>query len=143
MVNHFLTDVDVYRNSPFYGQMLSTNPALRLILQAEGLQVVRLYQARVGRKTGRLMASAEAWVEIGGHENDRQIGKVTIADSSVAGDWKGKPFYYGVFHESGTDGGRSGRGRGSKRAKRRKTESRGPKPGYHELREVAQEWRGI
>ena len=142
MANYnFLEDVQVYRRIPYYGNLLKTNPALRLILHSEAIEVVRLYQARVGRKTGRLQASAEAHVAMGGQQNDRQIGKVTIADKSVVADWKGRPFYYGVLHEAGTDGGRSGKGMGSKRAPRRKTEGRGPKPGYHELREVAEEWR--
>lgn len=143
MDSHFLHDVQVYRNIPYYSNMLKSSVGLETLLYAEGVQVVRLYQARVGKKTGRLQASAENFVTLGGHENDRQIGKVTIADRGVAGTWKGKPFYYGVFHESGTDGARSGAGMGSKRAKRRKGENRGPKRGYHELREVAQEWRGI
>lgn len=135
---HFLYDINVHNNSPAYAIALNS-PVLATLLGEKSLEVVRLYQARVGKKTGRLAASADAGVRVGGKRNDRIIGAVTIADQSVVSEWKGKPFYYGVFHEEGTDGAMSGRG--SRRAKRRKTESRAPKGGYHELREVATEWR--
>lgn len=138
--NNYLHDINIYKTSLAYSEAL-VSPKLAFLLGNEALNVVRLYQSRVGKKTGRLAASADAKVRMGGHANDRLIGAVTIADESVVADWKGKPFYYGEFHEEGTDGGSSGRG--SKRAKRRKSESRLAKPGYHELRQVAQEWRSI
>lgn len=138
--NNYLSDINIYSNSMAYSEALFS-PKLDFLLGNEALNVVRLYQSRVGKKTGRLMASADAKIRVGGHANDRNIGVVTIANDSVVADWKGKPFYYGEFHEEGTAGGRSGKG--SKRARRRNSDGpRAPKPGYHELREVAQEWRG-
>lgn len=127
---HFLHDVNVYNTSPAYAVALNS-VGLSALLQTKSLEVVRLYQARVGKKTGRLAASADSQVRIGGKANDRIIGVVTIADDTVVSEWKGKPFYYGEYHEEGT--------LRSKRAKRRTR--RGPRKGYHELREVAQEWR--
>ena len=148
---HFLHDVDVYRTSPAYFVAMNSVPMSRL-LQRKSLEVVRLYQAQVGKKTGRLAASAEANVRIGGKQRDRLIGVASINDESVQAEWKGQPFYYGVYHEAGTDGAESGgstqdNGRiyrgGSKRARRRKADgARGPKPGFHELRRAAQQWRG-
>jgi hypothetical protein len=132
--NNYLHDISINATSAAYSEALFS-PKLAFLLSNEALNVVRLYQSRVGKKTGRLMASAEANIRVGGHANDRNIAAVTIADENVVADWKGKPFYYGEFHEEGT--------LNSKRAKRRKSEARAPKPGYHELRQVAQEWRSI
>lgn len=148
---HFLYDVEIRRNSPAYYVAMNSVPMARL-LQRKSLEVVRLYQAQVGKKTGRLAASAEAKVRVGGHNRDRLIGVASINDESVQAEWKGKPFYYGVYHEAGTDGAESGgsydnRGRmyrgGSKRARRRRADgARGPRPGFHELRRAAIQWRG-
>jgi hypothetical protein len=134
----FLHDINVYRNSAAYPLALNS-PVLAGLLSEKAVEVVTLYRARVGRKTGRLRDSAGgggangSYVRVGGKKNDRIIGVVTIADNTVVADWKGKPFYYGEYHEEGT--------LNSRRAKRRTSEGRRPRPGYHELREVAQEWR--
>lgn len=130
---HFLDDISVKKNSPGYQEMLNS-PVLGSLLELKALEVVRLYQARVGKKTGKLAASAEGFTRAGGgHKRDRLVGVVTVADETVASTWKGKPFYYGEYHEEGT--------LNSKRASRRKGASRLPRRGYHELRQVAQEWR--
>lgn len=131
----FLRNIEISRNSPAYRIMLNS-PELNGLLRKKGMELVRLYQARVGKKTGRLRDSASFSIRSGGgiktKVKDRIIGVVSIADESVVSEWKGKPFYYGVYHEQGT--------LNSKRAKRRKR--RGPKPGYYELREAAHLWRG-
>ena len=131
MVN-FLHDINVYRTSPAYTVALNSVPLSRLLLR-KGEELVVLYQGRVGRKTGKLRASADANVRVGGKLNDRIVGVVTVADNTTVADWKGKDFYYGEYHEEGT--------LNSRRAKRRTSEARRPRPGYHELREVAMEWR--
>jgi hypothetical protein len=134
MADSFLTDVEIYRNAPAYSRILKS-PSLGIMVYGKAQEVVRLYQARVGKKTGRLAASAEAKVRMGGQSNDRIIGVASINDSSVQAEWKGKPFYYGVYHEQGT--------LNSKRARRRNPDgARGPRPGYYELRRAAQQWRG-
>lgn len=127
---HFLTDIELKQNN-FATSMMLNSPALAMFCRAKAVELVRLYQARVGKKTGRLAASADASVRVGGHRMDRVIGVVTINDESVVAEWKGKPFYYGVYHEQGT--------LNSKRAKRRSR--RLPRSGYYELRESAQMWR--
>lgn len=139
---NFLHDIKTkqYMNSPAYRIALNS-PGLATILYKKSLEVVRLYQAQVGKKTGRLAASAEAKVRIGGKQKDRIIGVASINNASVVSEWKGQPFYYGLYHEAGTDGALSGKG--SRRARRRKADgSRGPRSGYHELRRAAQQWRG-
>lgn len=121
----FLYDIKIKRNLPYYAQ-LRTSPTLSLLLQQKSLELVRLYQARVAVKTGRLRASAEAHTPaLGGKRNDRLVGKVTIAGPQVKADrlWRGAPFYYGELHEEGSP---------SKRDRF---------PGAHELREAAQQWR--
>lgn len=129
----FLHDIKVRRRSPAYYEALVSMP-LQALLEFKSVELVRLYQARVGKKTGRLAASAAAQVRLGGKRNDRAVGVVTIADETVASTWKGQPFYYGEYHEEGT--------MNSRRAKRRKADgARGPRRGYHELREAANEWR--
>lgn len=143
MADNFLHDVKVYRNIPAYTQIMSASPLLDVRLYNLAVELAVLYRAKVGVKTGKLRASAEANIRQGGHNMDRTIGVVTIANSGVVAEqpWRGKPFYYGVYHEEGTDGGASGKG--SKRAKRRKADGpRGPVAGYHELRQAAHEWRG-
>lgn len=127
----FLRDIQIRQNSPAFRIMLNS-PELNGVLRKKAVELQRLYQARVGKKTGRLGDSASVSIRTGGKLKDRIIGVVTIADESVVSEWKGKPFYYGVYHEQGT--------LNSKRAKRRKR--RGPKPGYYELREAAKLWRG-
>lgn len=138
---NFLHDIQTkqFRNSPAYRIMLNS-PGTATLLRGKAVEVVRLYQATVGKKTGRLAASAEASVRIGGKQKDRIIGVASINDASVVAEWKGQPFYYGLYHEAGTDGALSGKG--SRRARRRKAGgSRGPRSGFHELRRAAQRWR--
>lgn len=145
---HFLHDINVYQTSPAYLEALN-NPALAGILAEKSAQLVRLYQARVGKKTGKLMQSADSTVRVGGQNNDRLIGVTTASDASVVSTWNprrrktgktrknGKPygplpsgkFYYGEFHEEGN----IGKGRSTKTVNGRK--------GYHELRETAIMWR--
>lgn len=127
--DNFLADIRVYRTSPAYEAAL-LSPMLNGILSEKCVDLVRMYQARVGKKTGRLAASAAAQLRIGGHDKDRIIGAVTIADDSVQSTWRGQPFYYGEYHEEGT------------RKKGRNYRSVNGRRGYHELREVANEMRG-
>lgn len=136
----FLTDIKIKQNSPAFRIMLNS-PMLAALLRVKGLELARLYQAKVGYKTGKLQASVDVSIRSGGalmpglknkRVKDRIIGVVSIGGAEVVSEWKGKPFYYGVYHEQGT--------LNSKRAKRRTR--RGPKPGYYELREAAHLWRG-
>lgn len=126
-----LRNIQIRDTSPAWRIMLNS-PELNGLLHKKAVELVRLYQARVGKKTGKLAASAKVGIRTGGKHKDRIIAAVTIADAGVVSEWKGKPFYYGVYHEQGT--------LNSKRAKRRTR--RGPRPGYYELRETAQLWRG-
>jgi hypothetical protein len=132
--NNYLHDINIYARSMAYNDALNSTK-LAFLLGNEAANVAILYQARVGRKTGKLRASANPHVRVGGRRNDRVIGVMSIVNDGVFADWKGKDFYYGVYHEEGT--------LNSRRAKRRTSEARRPRPGYHELREVAQEWRRI
>lgn len=128
---HFFHDIKIKQGSPAFQQML-TSPVLGVQLYVESLQLLRIYQARVGRKTGRLRASAKAQTTRGGQKMDRTIGKVTIAGPTVVAPepYKGKPFYYGVYHEVGN------KGRGRSRKRKYGTE------GYEELRQSAYWLRG-
>lgn len=127
--DNFLADITVYKTSPAYPAALMS-PLLDGILSAKAVELVRLYQARVGKKTGRLAASAAAQLRVGGHANDRIIAAVTIADDTTQSTWKGQPFYYGEYHEEGT------------KKKGRNYRSVNGRRGYHELRQVANEMRG-
>ena len=128
----FLHDIKIKRN-PHAFNMFLNSPLLGARLYFSALEIKTLYQAQVGVKTGRLRASASASTQPnGGKLNDRIIGKVTIAGPTVVADepYKGKPFYYGVYHEEGN--------KGKGRRKKRKY----GKDGYHELRQVAHRLRG-
>lgn len=128
----FLHDIKI-KSNPFAYNYFLNSPLTGGAVYNEALKVVRLYQAAVGVKTGRLKASANASVApSGGKMNDRMVGKATIAGQSVVADepYKGKPFYYGVYHEEG-----------NKRKGRRRRRKHGVE-GYHELRQVAHRLRG-
>jgi len=127
--DNFLADIKINRNSPAYEAVLSS-PLLDPILRDKAVELVRMYQARVGKKTRKLHDSAAAELRRGGHNSDRIIAAVTIADESVQSTWKGQPFYYGEYHEEGT------------KKKGRNYRSVNGRRGYHELREVANEMRG-
>lgn len=126
-----LHDIKI-KNNPFAYNYFLNSPLLGVRTYFEALKLVRLYQAQVGVKTGRLRASAKASNQIGGKKNDRIIGKVTIAGPTVVADepYKGAPFYYGVYHEEGN----KGKGRSRKR--------KYGKDGYNELRSAAHQMRG-
>lgn len=126
---HFLHDIKLERNNAATTSLL-VSPMLAPLLYEKGLEVVRLYQARVGKKTRRLRDSAASHPpEIGGRNNDRFIGKVTVGGETTVTPWKGGEFNYGEYHEEGT----------RKTGRRRRTVT--GRDGYHELRQVAQEWR--
>jgi hypothetical protein len=128
----FLHDIDIKKNAPVYSHILNS-PLMSIPLMSVGLQLVTLYQSTVGVKSGRLRASARAGVRgSGGKKRDRMIGVVTIADASVVAPepYKGRPFYYGVFHEEGN--------KKKGRAKKRKYGT----DGAHELRQAAIQMRG-
>lgn len=130
---NFLHDIQIKARSPVYGYALNS-PWLGFILDTEAMKLKIAYQARVGVKTGKLRASAQVHPGAqGGHKRDRRIGKLTIANPSVVAPepYKGAPFYYGVFHEEGN------KGKGRKKKRKYGTD------GFHELREVANEMRGI
>jgi hypothetical protein len=83
---------------------------LQSVLLTESEKAKALYQATVGKKTGRLMQSAHAFVEMrevvkGQH---RLVGLVEVGGTLPVAKWyskrnpnPGKEFYYGVFHEFG------------------------------------------
>lgn len=126
---HFLHDVKLFKGNEASSALL-VSPMLAPLLYEKGLEVVRLYQARVGRKTRRLLESAASHPpELGGHLHDRLVGKVTVGGDSTVTEWNGGSFNYGEFHEEGT----------RKTGRRRRTKT--GRDGYHELREVAHEWR--
>lgn len=130
--DHFLHDIQIKARSAAYGAALNS-PWLGFLLDTKAMELKIAYQQRVGVKTGKLRASAKVHVGAqGGKRRDRRIGKLTIANKSVVAPepYKGKPFYYGVFHEEGN------KGKGRKRKRKYGTD------GYHELREVAHEMRG-
>lgn len=127
----FLRDIRLFPTSPAY-RLILNSPELNGVIRKKAVELVRLYEARVGKKTGQLRDSAEVSIRIGGKRRDRIIGVVSVGGAGVVAEWKGKPFYYGVYHEQGT--------LNSKRAKRRTR--RLPRPGYYELREAAHFWRG-
>lgn len=152
--DNFLADIQVYRNSPAYRAFLNS-PLLDSAISEEAIELVHRYRMRVGKKTGRLSASADASLRLGGHNHDRIIGVVTVGGESTVTTWTGHSslgeydpvkkrtkrvrrssqsygthtFNYGEYHEEGTR--RKGRGY-----------RKNSQAGYHELREVANEMRG-
>lgn len=87
------------------------SPNMELLMGILSQEVVLRYRARVAKRTGQLMQSAEAKPVIGGHKMDRWVGKVTIGGEAAVAKWysprnpnPGDLFFYGVLHELG-DGG--------------------------------------
>lgn len=98
---HRITDINVYKPNAALGQIMA-GPGMRLYLDILGQEVVLKYRAKVAKKTGRLMESAESTTLMGGHKHDRWVGKVTVGGRIAVSQWKGRPFYYGVLHEHGS-----------------------------------------
>lgn len=85
--------------------------SLRTILVTQSERAQNLYRAKVAKKTGRLAASAHAYVEIRKvfRGQDRLVGVVQVGGTLPVGIWNsprnpnpGGQFYYGLFHEFGT-----------------------------------------
>jgi hypothetical protein len=83
-----LRDAKTYRLPP----SVLVSPALGALLLGQATQVATIYQGIVAKRTGRLAASANAYVTVGGHKNDRLIGKVVV----------GGGLEYGLLHEFGS-----------------------------------------
>lgn len=98
---HMLTDIKVDNPNRGLAEIMA-GPEMEAYLLVLGADVVARYQAKVARRTGKLMASAHPTVVRGGHKGDRRVLKVTIGGPEVATVWKGKPFYYGVLHDLGS-----------------------------------------
>lgn len=84
---HKLRDIKTQR----LGASVMMSPRLGMLLQQQAEVVAALYRAKVARRTGRLAASANPYVTVGGHQHDRLIGKVTV----------GSGLEYGALHEFG------------------------------------------
>ncbi|WP_207760581.1 hypothetical protein [Mycolicibacterium sphagni] len=105
-----MTDIDIPEpNKALAALLLSRN--MELLMGILGQEVVLRYRAKVAKRTGQLAASASSHVQIGGHKNDRWVGRVTIGGDMAVAKWfsprnpnPGDLFYYGVLHEHG-DGG--------------------------------------
>lgn len=109
-VGHKLFDVDVPQPNKA-AQAILLSPNMELLMGIIGQEVVLRYRAKVAKRTGQLMQSAESQPVIGGHKRDRWIGKVTIGGDKAVAKWRsprnpnpGDLFFYGVLHEHG-DGG--------------------------------------
>lgn len=100
----FVHDVNFYEpNLALQAIMSGATGTLGLFLGAISLDVQLLYQGLVNVKSGQLKASAHAQVVSGaGHKHDRLAGKVTVGGEDAVGEWRGKPFYYGVLHDLGS-----------------------------------------
>lgn len=112
---HMLTDIKVYSpNKAMATVMLGAG--MNVFLRNLGNDAVLRYKARVARRSGRLQASAQAHVVIGGHKSDRLVSKVTIGGPSVRAPklYKGKPFFYGTLHDLGASAPKKARFPGAK-----------------------------
>ena len=96
------------------------------ILYDNAMEVQRLWEARVAKRSGRLSRSGSVSVPMGGKDRDRLVSKLTIGGKDVVAPemWRGAPFYYGGLHETGSP------------------TKRDRFPAFAELRQVAQAWRG-
>lgn len=106
-----LDDIEIYDNPALYSSVLNS-PALEALLETVATKGALSYRGKVARRSGRLAESAHPEVSVGGHKNDRLIGKIVVAGDAVVAPepWKGAPFYYGALHEFG-DGGNPPSGR--------------------------------
>ncbi|SHT26687.1 MULTISPECIES: hypothetical protein [Mycobacteroides] len=98
-----LDDIDVPEYNVAAARWMNTSPVLGGYLAHIGEEVVRLYAAKVAKRTGDLSRSGEVRVlPGGGHKKDRQVAIVTVGGELAAKTWKGAPFYYGVLHNFGS-----------------------------------------
>ena len=87
-MSHPLRDIEVGR----LPASVLINPRLGAFLQTQAELVATLYRAKVAKRTGQLAASANPYVTVGGHKNDRLIGKVVV----------GGGVEYAALHEFGS-----------------------------------------
>ncbi|AMU74056.1 Uncharacterised protein [Mycobacteroides abscessus subsp. abscessus] len=100
---YLLDDIDVPAYNAGAARWMNTSPVLGGYLAHIGEEVVRLYAAKVAKRTGDLSRSGEVRVlPDGGHKKDRQVAIVTVGGLLAAKTWKGAPFYYGVLHNFGS-----------------------------------------
>lgn len=109
-IGNRLTDIDTSQSSKAMAAIL-LSPNMELLMDILGQEVVLRYRAKVAKRTGKLMQSADAKPMIGGHKHDRFVGHVTVGGETAVSKWfshrNPNPddlFYYGVLHEFG-DGG--------------------------------------
>lgn len=87
-MNYQLRDIEIYGLPP---QVL-LSPGLSAQMLGHANEVAALYRGIVAKRTGKLAASATAYVQVAGHKKDRVIGKVVV----------GTGLEYAVLHEFGS-----------------------------------------
>ncbi|OMC55374.1 hypothetical protein A5747_13355 [Mycobacterium sp. IS-836] len=107
-----MVNIDAPRPNPALDAILTGKTGnLRNLLNAHAARGANLYKAKVRKKTGRLAASAQSFVELRRviKGQPRLVGVILVGGLLPVSTWNsprnpnpGKEFYYGVFHEFGT-----------------------------------------
>ncbi|SIL71932.1 hypothetical protein [Mycobacteroides abscessus] len=98
-----LDDIDIPAYNADMAKWANTSPVLGGYLSHIGVEVVRLYAAKVAKRTGDLSRSGGVEVRPNmGHKADRLGCVVTVGGELAAKTWKGMPFYYGALHNFGS-----------------------------------------
>lgn len=112
--SHRLGEIDVSRAGKSLSLILKS-PNMELLMGVLGTDAVSRYKAKVAKRTGKLMASAESQPRIGGHKMDRWIGVMSFGGEGPVSLWHSPRnpnpndlFFYGVLHEAGADNPPSG-----------------------------------
>ncbi|OIN80871.1 hypothetical protein [Mycobacterium malmoense] len=76
--------MEIELNNTFLGEFLLSNDCREMVGSIAN-NAEMLYQAQVAKRTGRTAASAHAHTEIGGVENDRWIGVMSVGEHGARG----------------------------------------------------------
>ncbi|QFG10244.1 head-tail connector protein [Mycobacterium phage DyoEdafos] len=109
-IGHRLTDIQVPKPNKGLAELLLSDN-MELLMGIIGQEVVLRYRAKVAKRSGKLMQTADSKPIIGGKKHDRWVAHVTVGGEGAVSFWDsprnpnpGDLFYYGVLHEFG-DGG--------------------------------------
>ncbi|WP_280471005.1 hypothetical protein [Nocardia cyriacigeorgica] len=91
-------DIPAPNNPAVVGLLKS--PEMRSLMQEVTEAAQALYRAEVAKRSGALSHSARVETFVGGRDNDRWCGRLTVGGLSPIGDVD-----YGASHEFGRDGG--------------------------------------
>ena len=127
-----MDDIDIPKPNPALAQILLSSQMQNVVRSVTELAKTK-YQAIVAKRSGKLAASARVRLHIGGHNNDRWVGTLTVGEATA----------HGLAHEFGHKSRRDTNTGAfvARSAKRRKGLKTTKSPGAKDLKKVLRSMR--